>query len=66
MLTTTASPLFVSVAPWPYGFTQQARLVDRFGAVVWRCTHRHHLIRTARACAEAERMAWIVAGKAMA
>jgi hypothetical protein len=50
----TTSPLFVSVADWSFGFTKQARLVDRFGTVVWRCTHRHRMVEMARDCAQTE------------
>ena len=64
MIRTSPRPVFVSVAPWPYGFTQQARLVDALGNMVWRCTHRHRLIRHAKDCAVAERARWLREGLA--
>ena len=57
------SALFVSVAPWPYGFTQQARLVNAEGTIIWRCTHRHHMVAVARECAQRE---YVVRSKAKA
>jgi hypothetical protein len=47
-------PMFTSVTAWPYGSAREGRLVNRFGAVVWRCTHRHRDAAAAKACAQAE------------
>ena len=50
-------PLFVSYARWPGSQTLQARLVDTFGQLVWRCTHRHRDGWVASECAQREYLA---------